>query len=249
LRVPDPISNVVAFVATILHVDPEGKPDFDYVGTGFVISVPVPFGNGRDIGFFHFVTAAHVVKKLHGETIAFLVNEKGGGTKMLRPVGSTFYGHPTDEAADVAAIQFQPETDMDITHIPIKELITKEKIDKFGIGIGDEVFAVGLFSFAPGEARNMPIVRHGNIAMLPDQKIQTDMGFADVYLIEARSIGGLSGSPVFVRRTLFFSGKGAHPPTTISTKEFQLLGSLMDTGTLRNQISIILAFCIIHYTA
>jgi hypothetical protein len=45
----------------------------------------------------------------------------------------------------------------------------------------------------------MPIVRHGNIAMLPEEQIQTEMGYADVHLIEARSIGGLSGSPVFVR--------------------------------------------------
>jgi hypothetical protein len=37
--------------------------------------------------------------------------------------------------------------------------------------------------------------------MLPADQIQTERGFADVYLIEARSIGGLSGSPVFARTT------------------------------------------------
>jgi hypothetical protein len=35
--------------------------------------------------------------------------------------------------------------------------------------------------------------------MMPTEQIQTELGFADVYLIEARSIGGMSGSPVFVR--------------------------------------------------
>ena len=40
--------------------------------------------------------------------------------------------------------------------------------------------------------------------MIPDEQIQTELGFADVYLVEGRSIGGLSGSPVFVRRTESF---------------------------------------------
>ena len=37
--------------------------------------------------------------------------------------------------------------------------------------------------------------------MIPTEQIQTELGFSDVYLVEGRSIGGLSGSPVFVRRT------------------------------------------------
>jgi len=40
--------------------------------------------------------------------------------------------------------------------------------------------------------------------MIPDEQIQTDLGFSDLYLVEGRSIGGLSGSPVFVRRTETF---------------------------------------------
>jgi hypothetical protein len=70
------------------------------------------------------------------------------------------------------------------------------------IGIGDEIFATGLFTPAPGKSRNEPIVRHGNIAMMPQEQIQTELGYADVYLVEARSIGGLSGCPVFVRPTV-----------------------------------------------
>jgi hypothetical protein len=42
-------------------------------------------------------------------------------------------------------------------------------------------------------------VRLGNIALMPEEPIETrDYGFMEAYLIEARSIGGLSGSPVFV---------------------------------------------------
>jgi hypothetical protein len=75
-------------------------------------------------------------------------------------------------------------------------------LNNLNIGIGDEVHAIGLFSAIPGNHSNMPIVRAGNIAMMPTEQIQTELGHTDVFLVEARSIGGMSGSPIFVRPTL-----------------------------------------------
>ena len=40
-----------------------------------------------------------------------------------------------------------------------------------------------------------------NIAMIPDEPVTTSLGDIKAYLVEARSIGGLSGSPAFVRET------------------------------------------------
>jgi hypothetical protein len=80
------------------------------------------------------------------------------------------------------------------------------------------VFIAGLFIERLGESRNIPIVRIGNIAAIAGEPIKTP--FADkvvVHLIESRSIGGLSGSPVFVHlgqirkvgdRILFSTGGG-----------------------------------------
>jgi hypothetical protein len=68
-----------------------------------------------------------------------------------------------------------------------------------GIGEGDDLFAVGLFAHHYGNKKNHPIIRTGNIAMMPDEPIPTSkFGDMEVYLIESRSISGLSGSPVFV---------------------------------------------------
>jgi hypothetical protein len=53
-----------------------------------------------------------------------------------------------------------------------------------------------------GKKENILIVRIGNLAMLPGEPVPTKLGDMDAYLIEARSIGGISGSPVFVRRTM-----------------------------------------------
>ena len=76
---------------------------------------------------------------------------------------------------------------------------TDDVIRQEGIGIGDEVFLVGLFRNHPGRSRNEPIIRVGNIAALPAEPIRTSVyGDMPGILIEARSIGGLSGAPVFV---------------------------------------------------
>jgi hypothetical protein len=85
-----------------------------------------------------------------------------------------------------------------------------KEISESGVGAGDDVFIAGLFNRLRGQSRNLPLVRMGNVAMIPDPgelvpgvKIgQNRVADVEAYLIEARSLGGLSGSPVFVRTTV-----------------------------------------------
>jgi hypothetical protein len=75
---------------------------------------------------------------------------------------------------------------------------TVEAMSANAVGPGDEVFITGLFRHHHGQQRKIPIVRVGNLAALTEERVVTkDFGPIDAYLIEARSIGGLSGSPVF----------------------------------------------------
>jgi len=97
----------------------------------------------------------------------------------------------------------------DTMYVGTELFLSSEKMKERMIGIGDDVFFPGLFQFAPGTKQNHPILRHGNIAMLPETQIQMDAGFAHVYLVEARSIGGISGSPVFTRETVSLETRGA----------------------------------------
>ena len=90
---------------------------------------------------------------------------------------------------------------VDFKVVPLEMFLSDEIIQQKRIGLGDEVFITGLFAHASGSQRNQPIVRMGNIAMIPSEPIPTDLGSIEAYLIEARSIGGLSGSPAFVRET------------------------------------------------
>ena len=202
MRVPDIYLNCVGFVGEVTHRDSAGISG-DLCATGFFVSVPCESPRLRGIQSVYFVTAKHVASDLKGRELYFLVNKIGGGVTPFTTVfGNHWYLHPTDKTADVAVIQVGLQSDADIRTVFIANFATPDKIEEMNLGIGDEVFTVGLFTLAAGTSRNKPIVRHGNIAMMPAEQIQTELGYADVYLIEARSIGGLSGSPVFVRPTL-----------------------------------------------
>ena len=68
--------------------------------------------------------------------------------------------------------------------------------------------------------KNIPITRIGNIAAMPDEPVSTKLGPMDAYLVESRSIGGLSGSPVFVN-----TGGSPRRGTLVGTlPKFYLLG-------------------------
>jgi hypothetical protein len=202
MRVPDIVLKCVGFVGEVTHQDSAGISG-DLYATGFFVSVPCQSPGLKGIQFAYFVTAKHVATALKGKDIYFLVNKIGGGVIPFTTVfGNHWYLHPTDKTADVAVIQVGLQRDADIKTVFMTNFATPEKIVEMNLGIGDEVFAVGLFHPATGTSRNEPVVRHGNIAMMPAEQIQTKLGYADVYLIEARSIGGLSGSPVFVRPTI-----------------------------------------------
>lgn len=198
VRVPDTVLKSVGFLCEVTYTDGAGVVDADPIGTGFFVTVRSPGGRY----WFFFVTAAHVAESLKGKSAYVLVNKKEGGAKSVNEIDGAWWLHPTDKSCDVAIVLCRIASDLDVVCIPQTLFATDKNIQELGIGVGDEVFMAGLFTLAPGEGENLPIVRHGNIAMMPNQQIQTDRGFADVYLVEARSTGGMSGSPVFVRETI-----------------------------------------------
>jgi hypothetical protein len=88
---------------------------------------------------------------------------------------------------------------MDHLVFPMKLCATKDIFREHEVDLGEEVVVSGLFQHHFGAKRNIPIVRVGNLAALNEEKVATkSFGEIDAYLIEVRSIGGLSGSPVFL---------------------------------------------------
>jgi hypothetical protein len=170
--------------------------------------------------FCHLVTAEHVVSGLlsKGHDLWLRVNvygKKGAMTFAIPDAGKVFRFHPNNEneATDVAicpcAPQFQDEETGETVHIAMRALrLDADAEDGFlprgdfaekRIGLGAEIAIIGLFRSHYGTNQNIPIVRVGNIAAMPGEPVHTDYaGYIKAYLIEARSIAGLSGSPVLI---------------------------------------------------
>ena len=166
--------------------------------------------------FDHLVTAEHVVSGLlsQGHDIWLRVNVKGGGSAEIPLEADAFRFHPDNERnpTDVAVcpinLRLVNEQDnsssgeMDVRTIGLngeQSLIPTEKwVNRHG-GLGGQIAIVGLFRNHFGKDRNIPIVRVGNISAKPEEPVWTKYtGYLKAYLVEARSIAGLSGSPVFV---------------------------------------------------
>ena len=221
MRIPDVLLKSVGFIGEVSHR--VGSEVFgDLHATGFFVAIPARKSTGH---FVYFVTAKHIAQDLADKETYFLINKKGGGLmKLLPPKDSPWCCHPSDDTADVAVLSVPIDPRADVIAIPDNEFVSAKDFEKDArgiegkFGIGDETITVGLFTEAPGVSRIFPIVRHGNVAMLPTEQIQTDLGYADVYLVEARSIGGMSGSPVWIRPSLLMladTGDNAIVPTGI----------------------------------
>jgi hypothetical protein len=64
--------------------------------------------------------------------------------------------------------------------------------------MGDEIFVPSLFPAHVGERSNIPVVRFGNIAAPALEPVRVGSPTVPAFLIETRSLGGISGAPVFL---------------------------------------------------
>ncbi len=188
LRVSEKILSCVVFIG----IDEHGP--FVPLGTGFL-------GYVTTDGFLfqQIVTARHVIEPIEAKRICIRINTRDGRVEHTYTLKSDWEFHP-DEKVDIAVCpSHTPPERYDVAHIHLeRELVTPELITEETIGVGDDIFMAGMFTRHLGEQRNRPIVRTGTIAAMADEKVSTSRGMVDAYLVEARSIAGLSGSPVFV---------------------------------------------------
>ena len=211
MQVPDEVRKCVTF---LLYKNK--KEQTILAGTGFFISYKID----EKMSFGFLVTAKHVIVGIRQRSIDGIVilrmNDRQGGTRMVKIHVDEWIEHPTDSSVDIMVVPVQPQLDIyDFLYLPSPMIATDEVIKKHSIGLGEDLFITGLFANHYGKKRNVPIVRVGNIASMPEEKVDTrDFGSIEAYLIEARSIGGLSGSPVFVNLdplragNLMFTNKG-----------------------------------------
>src|SRR5271166_3986732 len=173
------------------------------------------------------ITAAHVLDDIskYGDKVLIRFNYKDETAHWTSVSLSRWNPHP-EKNVDLAYLRIPIEPEMDHAGCPTGMFATPEtaKEDKKEIEIGDEIFLSGLFWQHHGTSRNIPVVRIGNIASLREEKVQTQFGSMDVYLVEARSIGGLSGSPVFMDIVAARLNKELPQNTIMVRSRFRLVG-------------------------
>lgn len=200
MRVPEVYRRCVCFLL-VKVTDEKGEYDH-FIGTGFFVQ----YWDGA-CHYRYLVTARHVLERVfkRGYTQIYIRLNKSEGGSVIMPIPDEWV-YPENPAIDIAILPYPPyDSRFEELAIQVTNFALRAMVEKMGIGIGDELLIVGLFSQHEGERRNIPIVRAGIIAAMPEEpfvetiktKGKPKKKQFNAYLAEARSIGGLSGSPVF----------------------------------------------------
>jgi hypothetical protein len=170
VTIPDEIRKCVGFVGFQM-----ADGSMRLAGTVFFVSRQV---QGMDRMFVYAVTAKHVIQKIKDkgiDAVLFRLNVKGSTARWAMSKMQDWHFH-ADPTVDVALMRFGLTEQMDHKVFPIEGGATNAVIASHQIGIGDEVFLAGLFSPHYGKKNNIPIVRVGNIAAMPQEKVIRSLG-------------------------------------------------------------------------
>jgi hypothetical protein len=217
-RIPDgALSQIVYLYPSVVDAENGSRTG----GSGFLITLPSIVLAGR--GLLFAVTNAHVIEA--GSTVVRL-NTKDGKFDTFDFTDQDWILHPDK---DDIAICCMPTLDPNLhtfAEISPGTILKRHEIATYNIGPGDDAFVVGRFVNAQGKLRNIPSVRFGNIAQMPIEPIEQDRVFGkfqqESFLVEARSISGYSGSPVFL--VLHSAQSRQQDGLRLHTDVFRLLG-------------------------
>ncbi|MCH7634462.1 MAG: hypothetical protein IIA36_07205 [Proteobacteria bacterium] len=189
VRIAEDLRRCVVFLGHPTLKD--GKPNYE--GTGFLV---------EHEEFVYLVTAKHVADNLFPDML-IVMNDKDGNIFPIQIDDVPWKFHP-DAKVDAGAVRFEVNEKMGCREFPSYYLGTQETLEEKNIGPGDLAYVVGLFHIVTGHERISPIVHTSHVAMLPAEQVPVKgFGNVEAYLVEAKSpLGGLSGSPVFVRKTV-----------------------------------------------
>jgi len=188
-------------------VDGEGPDKIDYGGTGTLL---VCFENGVNVPVL--VTCRHVAEALSKHPQFYIRANTQGGQSLAMPIQSLEWAYPDDGTIDLAATVFTlPASLFDVIYYRLhaaSAVLTDD--ERARIHCGEPVSLIGLFRLHPGKQRNISCVHTGNVAVLPDpieripirDRTTGEIVEAEVYLVEAQTLDGLSGSPVFLHEMI-----------------------------------------------
>lgn len=175
-------------------------------GSGCLVSINAPVEGWSHI---YAVTNSHVIK---GGCPVIRLNTTDGSKAVLEYKQEDWFHHPDGHDLAVCPLDLEASK-YQIRFIDRdKQFITHDRLRYFDIGPGDGTFMVGRFISHEGEQRNLPSLRFGNIAMMPNEPLVDSRGQKkESFLVESRSSSGYSGSPVFVHIPNYETRFEGHP--------------------------------------
>lgn len=203
------------------------------VGTGFLISDPTPDGKPRTI----LITAAHVFEKMPSMSakIGYRIQGAEGvwrydpETLKIRDGDHPLWvKHPT---RDVAAMVVEAPEEFVKAAIPINYLAQDDTFNKFNLGPGDEMMALGFPRGLAANPAGFPILRSGRVASYP---LAPATNFP-TFLMDFSVFPGNSGGPVFMaegarRRPGASESQEVQFVAGLLTQQVELSGERLEIG-------------------
>jgi hypothetical protein len=192
VRFPGGVTNSIVFLGARANGEA-----VRYGGTAFLVGIPA--SGSVNLHHSYLVTAAHSVRAAGQKGLPLCIRYNTTDGKAIVVEAGTNWLFHDDAAVDLAVLPVALPANHDLMDVPAEAIATDDLLAQQSFGIGDEVFATGLFYFRHGRHRNLPVLRTGIVASMPDEPFIDDASGLpyDAYLVEMRSFGGLSGTPVF----------------------------------------------------
>lgn len=195
-RVPKEWLNTVVY----LYPSPQAARDGDRAGgTGFIVSTPVEDESLAATGrreHLTIITNAHIIHS--GASPVVRINRYDGTFEVIPLAADDWTDHPDGD--DLSAVPLPNTPGVINMYVERKMVLTEAEAAHWDFGPGDDIFFIGRYVDLEGKEHNIPVVRSGIVSAMPAEPIeQTDRGFMqESILVEARSLSGFSGSPVFI---------------------------------------------------
>jgi len=201
--VPNIPSEYLDCVVYIFPDEASARAGENLGGTGFIVGVPMVGYEKVPVHHGYVVTNKHIIQGHPAPAIR--LNQLTGHWDVLptrhEPLQDEWLVHDDGDDVAVCMVGVSEERHR-ITAITTAYFITEQMVDDEWFGLGDEVFMVSRFSSLAAEetrdVRNTPLLRFGNIAAPGRIRLQRRAEPPqESFLVEARSLSGHSGSPVF----------------------------------------------------
>ncbi len=182
----DSVRGESRFFPSVVFVGSEKNGVFTPTGAGLLAGV-----QDRVVACPFLVTAQHVVDSIPGEFFAIRLNRVVGDCTTIRiPKTPNLAALRGERDVGIFPLNISPEIfEHSLTRLDRREW--NGSIAAIGRpSVGDDVSSVCLYTTHDETTVDRPSVRLGSIAAMPDE--------GDGYLIEAKSLVGFGGSPVYL---------------------------------------------------